>query len=84
VFTTAPYNLPWGSSIYVIIVAVNIKGNSVVSEVGFGGVILSIPDAPINLVNVASLTTATSIGLTWTNGTSNGGSAIIDYRVSFN
>ena len=42
-----------------------------------------VPDAPINLVNVPPITTAYQIGLDWDEGVYNGGSAVLDYRVSF-
>jgi hypothetical protein len=43
--------------------------------------ILRIPDAPLNLENVASLTDFDTIGLTWDEGVENGGNKVIDYRV---
>ena len=39
----------------------------------------SVPDTPLNFANVASLTTASQIGLNWTPGVSNGGSTLLDY-----
>ena len=42
-----------------------------------------VPDAPINLVNVPSVTTAYQIGLDWDEGPYNGGSPVLDYRVSY-
>ena len=42
-----------------------------------------ISDTPLNLMNVPSITTAYQIGLTWIPGLHDGGSPIIDYRVSF-
>lgn len=44
---------------------------------------LTVPDAPFNVVEVISLRTATTIGLSWTAGANNGGSVVIDYTVSF-
>jgi len=41
------------------------------------------PDAPINLVNVAEVTTAYQVGLSWQDGAYDGASPIIDYQVSF-
>jgi hypothetical protein len=41
------------------------------------------PDAPLNLANVASVTTAYLIGLNWTQGIYNGGSPVIDYQISY-
>jgi len=42
-----------------------------------------IPDAPLLLSNVEAVTTAYQVGLSWDEGTYNGGSPVIDYRVSF-
>ena len=42
-----------------------------------------ISDAPLNLMNVPSITTAYQIGLTWIPGLFDGGTSVIDYRVSF-
>ena len=41
------------------------------------------PDAPISLINNAELTSNLKIGLTWSNGVSNGGSAVLDYSVYY-
>lgn len=40
-----------------------------------------IPDAPINLSNVAEVTDATTIGLQWESPLFDGGSNVIDYRL---
>ena len=40
-----------------------------------------VPDAPVNLRNNAELTNAFSIALLWDNGVSDGGTAVLDYRV---
>ena len=42
-----------------------------------------IPDAPINLANVPEVTTAYQIGLAWNEGVYNGGSPVLDYKLSF-
>ena len=42
-----------------------------------------VPDAPINLANNPSVTSALQIGLTWTQGLSNNGKPVIDYTISF-
>ena len=44
---------------------------------------LTYPDAPLSPAIISALTTATAIGLTWNSGFSNGGTAVIDYRVSW-
>jgi len=40
-----------------------------------------VPDAPINLLDNPSLTTATEITFTWEEGASDGGAAVIDFRI---
>lgn len=45
--------------------------------------ILRAPDAPINLADVPLVTNAYQIGLSWTDGTWNGGSPVIDYKLSY-
>ena len=64
--------------------AFNTIGDSALSVAGNGGLIsyVVIPDAPKNLRR-DSTTTTSQIGILWDLGTSNGGSAVIDYRVSF-
>lgn len=42
-----------------------------------------VPDAPISLANNPAITSATRIGLTWSPGSSNGGSSVIDYTINF-
>lgn len=42
-----------------------------------------LPDAPVSLADNAAETTAYQIGLTWADGSYNGGTPIIDYEVSF-
>jgi len=53
------------------------------SNNGNGAVILTNPDAPISLANNPVVTSATKIGLTWSEGAANGGSPVIDYRLTF-
>jgi Fibronectin type III domain len=81
----APYSLDWGVPVYAIVSAINIVGPSVFSAQTLdadAAIILTNPDAPINLVNVPSITSATKVGLTWTIGDKDGGSPVIDYTVS--
>ena len=42
----------------------------------------NLPDAPLDLANNPLVTSAGLIGLTWSQGVYNGGSPVIDYRVS--
>jgi hypothetical protein len=65
------------------IVATNFYGDSPYSPSGSGAVMIIMPDAPINLANNLAVTNKQTIGITWTNGYSNGGSPVIDYRVSY-
>jgi hypothetical protein len=83
IFTATPFNFAWGSSIYAKVLATNIKGDSVESLSGNGAVILRVPDAPVSLFNIPSITLGTTIGIEWQDGVDNGGTDIIDYQVSF-
>lgn len=83
VLTSSPYNLLTGYSIVIQVVAINAYGNSSISIAGSGGLIQVVPDAPINVVNNVLITTNSVISFNWTNGLSNGGSSIIDYRITY-
>lgn len=48
---------------------------------GNGAILVTIPDAPVNLQDETTITSHTQVGLTWEDGPSAGGSPIIDYRV---
>lgn len=78
-----PYNLDWGDSIIIKVSAINNYGSSLLSDEGNGAIILTNPDAPVNLAEDYSTKTEESIGLNWVDGTNNGGANILDYRVSF-
>lgn len=56
-FTEAPMSLPWGSSIYTSISAINIRGTSEPSDSESGAIILTNSDPPINVANDPSVTT---------------------------
>lgn len=79
----SPYLVAWGSSIFAKVAASNVYGISEHSVAGNGAVIVTVPDAPIGVADNAVVTTATRIGITWQRGASNGGTPIIDYRVSW-
>lgn len=64
-------------------VAYNSYGDSNESSPGNGAVILTYPDAPTNVAEVYAERAATSLGLSWSQGSSNGGAAILDYSVSY-
>jgi len=80
---TSPYSHPWGVSIWATVTAVNYYGPSVESEAGNGAIIYTIPDPPINLQNVPSITLATQIGLKWEDAAENGGTEVLDYTLQF-
>lgn len=42
-----------------------------------------LPDAPLNFANDVDWTDANQITLTWTDGVSDGGSPILDYRINY-
>lgn len=64
--------------------AFNSHGDSEFSVKGNGAVILTVPDAPINLaINPAFVRTSSSLSIVWTQGVRNGGASVINYRVSF-
>lgn len=62
--------------------ATNIYGDSEYSDAGNDGVIVRIPDKPINLLEDTAQRTPTTLGLTWNDGVENGGLPILDYRVN--
>ena len=76
-----PFDLPWGSEINAYIVAYNIYGDSVDSAIGNGAKIVTYPDAPINLENDQAATSSTQIGFTWQDGSSDGGTIVLDYQI---
>lgn len=62
--------------------AINIVGDSPISDPGSGLIILRAPDAPINLQNVPQITQKDQIGIKWEKATEEGGTPVIDYQVS--
>lgn len=78
----APYSLPWGSSVFAKVMATNVYGNSLYSEPGNDGVIVRIPDKPVNLLEDTSHRSKSTLGLTWNDGVENGGLPILDYRIN--
>ena len=76
-----PFNLPWGSSVYAKIAAINLMGTSLDSVAGNGAEITRVPDPPINLVKNTLVSNAVTIGIQWDNGLESGGVPVLDYRV---
>lgn len=67
----------------VNIVATNLYGHSIVSNDGNGALIKLVPDAPVDLVNDLTVTSDSVVRITWSDGVSNGGSSVLDYRISY-
>lgn len=80
---TSPYSLAWGDSVYVIVTATNVVGTSLASPEGNGAILLTYPDPPVSLANDVAVTTEMTIGITWSEGAANGGTPVIDYRISY-
>jgi hypothetical protein len=55
----APFSHPWGASISARVIATNIVGSAVASQVGNGAVILTNPDPPKSLANLPLVTLGT-------------------------
>jgi hypothetical protein len=71
-----PFNIEWGSSIYAKVIATNQYGDSEISDVGNGAIIITYPDAPLNLREDRSIRDSSTLGLLWDEGESNGGNSI--------
>ena len=79
----APFSLELGGSVYARVTATNYYGDSEVSDEANGAVVVVLPDAPINLADDTSVTSASVIGLVWDDGVSDGGTAILDYFIQY-
>jgi hypothetical protein len=82
VLRAAPYNLPYGSSIWSKVTAINIQGASPESNPGNGAIIITYPDAPTGLTENLAGRTSSTLGMSWTQAAFNGGATVLDYRVS--
>ena len=82
VLHASPFSLPWGSSVHAKVVATNVYGSSVESLPGNGAIIITLPDAPLSLAENTQVRDITTLGITWTDGVSDGGLAVLDYRLS--
>ena len=79
----APFNLDWGVSVWAKVSATNVIGTTEFSSEGNGAIMLTSPDAPINLANVPEITTGSQIGLVWEDGAIDGGADVIDYKITW-
>lgn len=82
-FTLDPILLEWGDSVYIKVLATNIKGSGLFSLPGNGGIILRVPDVPVNLRDMPDVTTGFQIGLEWDEGANNGGTPVIDFSLAY-
>ena len=81
--TAAPYSLMLGYKISSYVVAYNDYGLSADSPIGAQAEIVLVADAPVSPMNNRVVTNKDVIGFTWSNGASNGGETIIDYRITY-
>ena len=82
---SSPLSLPWGANIYAKVLATNAYGDSDLSSATPAdqtAIILTNPSPPKQLVEVLASKTTTSIGLSWTNGDSDGGATVTSYTIS--
>ena len=79
----APYNHILDESVWVKIIAENFYGDSLISDAGNGGLVKLVPDAPVNLANVPSVTSDNRIKFTWQQGASNGGDTVLDFDIYY-
>lgn len=77
----APFELPWGTNVHAKVLATNIYGSSAKSLAGFGAIITTNPDPPINFIENYSLRSPTTLGMTWEAAAFIGGADIIDFRI---
>lgn len=78
-----PFDLEWGDSVWAKVTATNVIGDSITSAEGNNAVLLTYPDAPVNLADDETVTDATTIGMTWEDGVADGGSAVVSYRIKY-
>jgi hypothetical protein len=83
VLTADPFSLALNDDVFAAIVSRNAYGDSPTSTEFAGALIYLVPDAPINLLNDALVTSDLSIRFTWDQGTSDGGSPVLDYDVYY-
>lgn len=83
VLTADPYFLTVDQDVNIKVSATNAYGTSEYSQVGSGAFIQFVPDAPVSLLNLAEVTDATRIGISWSDGPENGGTEVIDYKVVY-
>ena len=64
-------------------ISTNAYGSSEPSDFGNGGVIVLVPDAPINLADNTTVTSRSVIEFTWSPAASDGGTVVLDYTILY-
>lgn len=84
-FTTLlapPFNLFWADQVQVRITAKNLIGYGPAAT-GAGAYIFSQPDAPLNFAEDIANSNMYQTALTWEDGAINGGTEVLDFRISY-
>lgn len=81
VLTATPFSLAGQAVVNAKITATNGIGESLESPSGNGGFIAEVPGAPTTVAPDSAYTSHTQVTFTWATPASNGGSAVIDYKV---
>lgn len=79
---TTDFSITAGTTYTFKVTANNVYGPSIDSDL-LPVLAARVPLAPINLANNAAVTTAYQVGLTWNEGSYNGGASVLDYQVWF-
>lgn len=77
-----PFNLEFGDAVVTRVVATNSVGDSLPSPDGTGTNLMTEPDPVVDLIEDITGRSASTLGLQWTDGASNGGGPIIAYQIS--
>lgn len=65
ILNAAPFNIGWGDSVWAKLSAINAYGESSMSLEGNGGIIITKPDPPRNIVEDIAERTLNSVGFYW-------------------
>lgn len=76
-----PYNIAYGTGIYVKVSAVNAFGESTPSVSGNGAIMVVVPDTPVNLAKDIQNSNKDQITITWEAAAFNGGKPVLDFRL---
>lgn len=82
-FISTLYGYQWGQQVHSKIIAYNIYGDSVESDLSNPTTLMTNPNEPVSFIENTNLRSFFDIAFTWVDGASNMGSVIIDYELSF-